>query len=84
MKTKFAVEKSEYALLLNQLTSGLLTESSILKTIAKMKTLENEVKLQGDELMYIVTTRYTNPLVVGETCAPPMTEKDIKKVKTSK
>lgn len=71
MKTKFAKEKSEYAHLISQLMSN---DNSLIKyfQLIKLKKLEDKVKEQGDELIFIVTTKNTNPLEEGKTCAPPM------------
>jgi len=72
LKTKFAVEKSEYARLIRELMNGGTLDLDVrLQNIARLKDLETLIKAQGDELIFIVTTRDTNPLEEGKTCAPP-------------
>jgi len=78
LKTKFAEEKSEYAQLIKNLMHYHPTVKEYTGVMKRLEALEKIIKDQGDELIFIVTTRDTNPLVEGKTCAPPMSEKDIK------
>jgi len=78
MKTKFAKEKSEYAYCLVKCINKALSIDEGIENIKRMKELENIVKEQGDELIFIVTTRDTNPM--KEKTAAPMTMEKIKNV----
>ncbi len=71
MKMKYAKEKSEYAQLIWKLMDGgTLNLELRLNHIARLKTIEDSIKEQGDEIIFIVTTRDTNPM--SEKTAPPM------------
>lgn len=71
MKTKFADEKSEYARLIVKIMNKTLNPAIKYKIILRIEELEKIVKDQDDELIFIVTTKKTNPLQEGVTCAPP-------------
>ncbi|KKN76207.1 hypothetical protein LCGC14_0372330 [marine sediment metagenome] len=76
MKTKFAKEKSEYAHYLQRLLEPSLTLEERNIALSYLNDLEDHIKKQGDKMIFIVTTRDTNPM--KECTAPPMSEKDIK------
>jgi len=76
MKTKFAKVKSEYAHLIRDLIGTKLNMIERHNAKGRLKQLEDKIKTQGDELIFIVTTRDTNPM--KEKTAPPMSAKDIK------
>ena len=69
MKTKFATEKSEYCLLMVDLMNDNLSVAVRDKALDRMKVIEKTIKDQGDELIFIVTTRDTNPM--KDKTAPP-------------
>ena len=77
MKTKFAKEKSEYAHLIQDLLNKDMNDQGKMTTLQKIKLLEDSIKDQDDELIFIVTTRDTNPM--KEKTAAPMTKDNIKK-----
>lgn len=76
MKTKFAKEKSEYAHLITDLLNKDMNEQGQMTTLQHIKLLEESIKNQGDELIFIVTTKNTNPM--KEKTAAPMTMENIK------
>lgn len=72
MKTKFAKEKSQYANLIMKLLEFNWDKDSRQTLETNVKLLEAKIKADGDELIFIVTTKNTNPFK-GQT-APPMEE----------
>jgi len=76
MKTKFAKEKSEYSHCLRKFIApfGTLEEKNAM--MKRMQEIEQSIKKQGDEIIWIITTRDTNPM--KDKCAPPMSQEDIK------
>jgi len=76
MKTKYAKEKSEYANLLVDAINLKLFEGKRYDAIIRLQELEKIVEQDGDKIIFIVTTRNTNPL--KDKCASPMSEEDIK------
>jgi len=76
MKTKFAKEKSEYALIIKELMNEENIAIVRLEYLKRLKELEQQVKSQNDELIFIVTTEKTNP--IPDKSAPPMSMENIK------
>ena len=74
MKTKFAKEKSEYAHLLVKAINLKLEPYQRVAAINRLKEIEYIIKEQGDEIIFIVTTKDTN----NHESAPPMSMEDIK------
>lgn len=72
MKTKYAYEKSEYARSLGKAINLKLKSNERIEAINRLKELEEIIKKEGDEIIFIVTARDTNPMP-GKT-APPMEE----------
>jgi len=75
MKTKFAKEKSEYSHLIKDLLNKDMNEQGRMTTLQRIKLLEESIKEQGDELIFIVTTTKTNPII--DYCAIPMGMQEI-------
>lgn len=75
MKTKFAKEKSEYAHCLLNCINSSLTDEEHRQNIEKLKIIEAQVRQQNDEIIFIVTTKNTNPMT--DNCASPMSMEDI-------
>lgn len=75
MKTKFAKEKSAYSHALLDAVNTRLSKIARDNAVRTMKKIEDSVKAQGDEIIWIITTRDTNPM--KDKTAPPMSEKDI-------
>jgi len=72
MKTKYAKEKSEYARSLGRAINLKLEPYQRIDAIARLKEIEEVIKEKGDEIIFIVTTRDTNPM--PNKTAPPMEE----------
>lgn len=79
MKTVLAVEKSEYSHCLMILLNDHLGLEEHQTALARIKEIEQQVKSKGDEIIFIVTTRDTNPM--KKKTAPAMTMDNINKTK---
>ncbi len=58
MKVKFAIEKSMYSNLLQELLNP-KDEADFMKNLIKMGTIEEIIKAYGDEIITVVSTRDT-------------------------
>ncbi len=70
MKTKYAYEKSKYVRSLADAINLKLKPSERIEAINKLKELEQIIKKEGDEIIFIVTTRDSNPML--DKTATPM------------
>lgn len=76
MKTEFAKEKSEYAWIIKELMNEENIAIVRLDYLKRLKELEQYMKSQNDELIFIVTTKKTNPIPYKT--ASPMNMENIK------
>ena len=72
METKFAQEKSEYAHCLKIAIDITTSQVERNNAIVRLLELEYEIGTQNDKLIFIVTTKKTNP--ISDMCAKPMSE----------
>ncbi len=77
MKTKFAREKSTYSHALSDVVNDKLSQVTRDASLFTMKKIEASIKSQGDEIIWIITTRNTNPM--KDKTAPPMSQEDLEK-----
>jgi len=75
MKVKFATEKSAYSHALRDAINTQLNKVTRDNAVRTLKKIEDNIKSQGDEIIWIITTRDTNPM--KDATAPPMDKENV-------